>query len=124
MSEMKGCQGESQSMPMGPGMMKQCMEMMGKMGMSPEMMQHCQAMMGTATQDSPSTISGRAEELGLSEEQKKKLAAIESEAWKSALEVLTTEQRKKLDDFPQTCMSMMQMCQQMMKEMQEKGCQC
>jgi hypothetical protein len=56
--------------------------------------------------DSPGALYGQALALRLSEEQKKRLAAIQSEARRKAIEVLTDDQAKKLRELPDKPMSM------------------
>ena len=91
----------------GPGMM-------GKGGMPPEMMRRCRMMMNTPIfPDCPYALSARADELGLTPEQRAKLAEIGKEARTKALDVLTAEQRKSLGDLSAGPMSMMQMCRRM-----------
>lgn len=107
------------AMPMNPQMMMQrMMGMMQQAGVGPDMMQRCMVMMRTPVfLDSPATIRGQAEALGLSEEQVKKLLDIENEARQKAKTVLTEEQIKKMGEIPDKPMAMMEMCQQMSAKM-------
>lgn len=85
------------------------------------MMRRCRVMMNTPIfLDGPSAIRGQAQDLGLSEEQQKKLLGIETEARKKALAVLTPEQRKKMGDIPGKPTAMAQMCAKMKPMMQKK----
>lgn len=99
-------------------MMARCRAMMQGSGMDRSAMRCMRAMMQAPIfPDSPSALYGRADDLGLSDEQKARLMEIETEARPKALAVLTDEQRKKVGDIPDKPATMMQMCQQMCGEM-------
>ena len=86
-----------------------------KPGMTPDRRQWRRVIMSAPIfLDSPSVIYGQAQELELSEGQKTKLREIESQARQKALGVLSDEQRKRLGDIPDTPMTLMQMCADMM----------
>jgi hypothetical protein len=67
--------------------------------------------------DSPGALQARANQLGLSEEQIKKLDEIGKESRQKAVAVLTPEQRAKLGEVSDKPFVMMQTCQQMMQMM-------
>ncbi|MDR3603228.1 MAG: hypothetical protein P4L38_01245 [Syntrophaceae bacterium] len=107
------------AMPMNPQMMMQnMMGMMRQAGIDPNMMRRWKAMISAPVfMDSPAAISGQAEALGLSDDQKQKLLDIEKEARQKARSVLTEEQTKKMGDITDKPMAMMEMCQQMCGKM-------
>lgn len=95
--------------------------MMQKAGVTPAVIRRCEVMMRTPIFiDSPCAIYGQADELKLSEEQKKKLIEIENEARKKAMDVLSDEQKKSMGDISDKPMAMAQMCQQMCSKMMQK----
>ena len=99
-------------------MMKRHMTMMQGSGVTPQMMQRCLIMMQTPIfTDSPSALLDQEKALELSDDQKKKLTEIETDARLKALALLTPQQRKKLGDLPSQPMAMSQMCQQMASKM-------
>lgn len=63
--------------------------------------------------DSPTVIYARAEELGLSQEQKAKLLTIIDESRKAALALLAPEQKQKLGDISNGPITMSQICPKM-----------
>lgn len=69
--------------------------------------------------DSPTLLAARAEELGLSEEQKKQLEKIATSARQNARDLLTAEQRDALEELPEGPLSMMQISKMRMKKMAE-----
>jgi hypothetical protein len=73
--------------------------------------------------DSPALLVFQADELGLTEEQKKQLEDIEKSAREKGRNVLTPEQQEKLKAAPEGPLSMMDLCMLRMKKMtqQEKG---
>lgn len=82
------------------------------------MTRRCKMIMGAPLYlDSPAVIYGQADSLGLSEVQKKALTQIINDARKKAIDVLTPEQRGKLDDVSAEPLTMMQMCQKMCGQM-------
>lgn len=87
-----------------PGGMKACMDMM-KTPIYP---------------DSPSAISGQADRLGLSDEQRTQLESIAKEARQKAVDILTPEQRETLGDVSEAPTSMVQLCQRMGGQMMSK----
>lgn len=102
----------------GPKNMTEMMDMMKQMGMEPEMMARMQLLMGTAVfVDSPAALQAQKDKLPLSQEQVDKLGAIEKEARRKALALLTPEQRTQLGDIPDKPLVMMEMCQEMMAKM-------
>ena len=85
---------------------------MGPKGMSGPMM------MGAALLPTdPAAILALRSELGLTQEQVGKLQGIVEQARAEAWTMLTEEQKRKLAETPAGPTSMMQMCQQMMKQM-------
>lgn len=67
--------------------------------------------------DSPAVLLSRAEELGLTDKQKKRLERIQEKARRKAHEVLTAEQQKTLKDAPKGRLSMMDLAMTRMKTM-------
>jgi len=65
----------------------------------------------------PAAVLARRQELGLSQEQVTKVEGIVEKARAEAWSALTEEQKRKLAEMPAPAASMMQMCQQMMKQM-------
>ena len=83
-----------------------------------EMMQRCRVMMGARVfVDSPGAIYGQSEVLKLSAKQKQQLIAIENEARRKALAVLTDSQKKQIGKISVKPMVMSRMCQQMCPRM-------
>lgn len=131
--EDKGAAGKNQ-MQMSPEVMQKMMQnpetiqqmmliMMKNMGMSDNMMSQCMNMMRTPIfPDSPFSIFALKQQLGLTEEQMKKLGSIEEKARSEARKVLTEEQTKKFSELVKNWkpMSMMEGMQTMMPEMQKK----
>ena len=78
--------------------------------------------------DSPAVLLSQADELGLSDEQKKQLQEIEQSASQKARKVLTVDQQGKLKGLPDGPLSMMDLCSMRMKKMmgqkQKKGMMC
>ena len=60
------------------------------------------------TADSPPLLMARADELKLTEQQKRELKSIAEEAQRKATQVLTSEQKSSLGDAPHKPMSMME----------------
>lgn len=67
--------------------------------------------------DGPAVLLSRAEELGLTAKQKKRLEKIQQKARRKAHGVLTAEQREKLKDSPKGRLSMMEIAMRRMKKM-------
>lgn len=107
------------SSPMTGGQgMREKGQPMGPKGMSGPMMMRCRMMMGAAPLSTdPAAILALRSELGLTQEQVGKLQGIVEQARAEAWTMLTEEQKRKLAETPAGPTSMMQMCQQMMKQM-------
>jgi len=100
----------------GGNMPAACAEMMKTMGMSPGMMMGCKMRMGaTVSKDDPGSILALKSELGLTEEQVKKLEALQKKTQGRAAKILNDEQKKKLAEVPDAA-QMMEMCQKMMQQ--------
>ena len=105
----------------GPGcpMSERCQQMMKEMNMSPEMMTFCKMRMGaTVSKDDPGAILALKSDLGLTEDQVKKLEELQKKTQDKAAKILTDEQKKKLAQVPNMS-AMMEMCQKMMPKMRE-----
>ena len=112
-----GQTGASGQTPMCP----MCMNMMAVSDMPDAMRMRMDVMMRTPIYaDSPCAIYGRADRLGLTDEQQAQLAEIENEVRQKALDVLTPEQREALGELPDSPMTMMQMCKRMSARMMPK----
>lgn len=95
---------------------------MEHMGAPPEMIKQGQMMMKAPMYlDEAMCLYARSAELGLNEKQKEELLKIQKEAREKALKLLTEEQKKKLGTVSAEPISMKQLCQQMMKKMEEKS---
>ncbi len=105
-------------MQMGPKMMQHMMEGMANTPMMAQCMNMCRTVI---SHDSPSSLVALNEQLGLTEEQVKKLIAIEEQARNQAKVVLTDEQRAKFEELTKDWkpQSMMQGMQNMMPQMQK-----
>lgn len=90
-------------------------------GKSAKPMMQCPMMAGMSgikmSADSPMLLLSQAEELGLSEEQQKKLDEIANAARQQARKLLTPEQQEKLKGFPEGSLTMMDLCKMRMKKM-------
>ncbi len=111
--------GGTVSSPMTGGQgMREKGQPMGPKGMGGPMMMRCPMMMGAALLPTdPAAILALRSELGLTQEQVGKLQGIVEQARAEAWTMLTEEQKRKLAETPAGPTSMMQMCQQMMKQM-------
>ena len=100
----------------GANMPAACAEMMKSMGMSPAMMMGCKMRMGaTVSKDDPGSILALKSELGLTDDQVKKLEALQKKTQGRAAKILNDEQKKKLAEVPDAA-QMMEMCQKMMQQ--------
>lgn len=99
--------------------------MMEEMGMSKDMMQRCRMMMRAQLDPGdPAAVIAMKDELGLSEEQVKKLQQMAETTRSQAKGVLTEEQKKKLQEMPREPRCPMDMPEMMMKmrsKMEKKG---
>ncbi len=103
-------------------MMSRCMEMMEKRGVSPGAVRRWRILMGARTfLDGPGALLGRAEELGLSQEQRERLETLLRSARNSAREVLTPEQTERLGDLPDSPQSLKEVCREMASKMGPMG---
>jgi len=103
----------------GGNMPAACAEMMKTMGMSPAMMMGCKMRMGaTVSKDDPGAILALKSDLGLTDDQVKKLEELQKKTQDKAAKILTDEQMKKLAQLPDMS-AMMEMCQKMMPKMRE-----
>lgn len=98
--------------------------MMGGMKMSPEMMTRHRLLMQTRidAQD-PAALLALQQELGLSDDQVQQLEREVEQSQQAAMEILTAEQRQKVQALPEQPQSMMQMHQHMMGQMGGEGMQ-
>ena len=93
-----------------------CAEMMKSTGMSPAMMMGCKMRMGaTVSKEDPGAILALKSELGLTDDQVKKLEALQKKTQGRAAKILNDEQKKKLAEVPEAA-QMMEMCQKMMQQ--------
>jgi hypothetical protein len=78
--------------------------------------------------DSPAVLLSQAEELGLSEGQKKRLQEIQEQARQDARDVLTIKQQETLKESPKGPLSMMDLgmmrMKKMMRQKEQKGMMC
>jgi hypothetical protein len=96
-------------------------KMMQQMGMSKGMMDRCRMMMRAQLDPAdPAAILAMKDELGLSEEQIRKLQQMAEATRSQAKGVLTEEQKKKLQQMPKEPRCPMDMHEMMMKRMADK----
>jgi hypothetical protein len=98
---------------------------MKEMGMSPEMMLRCRMLMhANVSRSNPSSLLAAKADLKLSKDQVAQLAKIVEEARTKAREVLTEEQRAKVDALPGHPASGMEMHREMMSLTKGKDMKC
>ncbi|GAB4287501.1 MAG: hypothetical protein Kow0092_40480 [Deferrisomatales bacterium] len=71
--------------------------------------------------DGPGALLGRAEELGLSQEQRERLETLLREARERAREILTPEQIDRLGDLPDSPQSLKEVCREVASKMGPMG---
>lgn len=102
----------------GKGMMHHRMEMLRKAGVSEETLQQWQVLMKTQFyMDSPAALLAQADDLGLSQDQKQKLMAIQNDSRTKAGNVLTDEQRTRLQKHVGTPISFARLHKTIMNKM-------
>lgn len=95
-------------------------QMMQMCGMTPEMMQQGRMIMhAELSRDDPAALLGMKEQLKLSDDQSKRLQAIEQRARAEAKAVLDQSQQSQVSKLPDGASSMAQMHRQMMAQMQQ-----
>ena len=78
------------------------------------MMRQCKMIRGASVYlDSPAVLIGQAEELQLTNDQVKTLKGIQALARKKAMEILTSDQKKKLDRIPAKPITLAELCGEM-----------